>query len=1051
MVDANGCSSTDSFTIPLLEVPDVVLSQEGDLCIDGQVVLTVNTFNSAAYIWSTGDSSPSIIATSSGLYTVTVENEVGCSAEQTYELTDNSISVFASITTIDCDGSLAAIELEGIGGSGTYTFDWFDLPGEDNPQNRTGLPPGTYQVTVSDGTCQSVEVYTIEPSPEFPPVILTGTAVACNNQSGFIQVVNPLSGWSFAWNNGSTSPVLQGLAWGTYCVIVVNENGCIQEACFTITGPTLQGTVSGVPQEYCPGDFTLEATVDEGLPPFTFNWTQNGAVLATGAAFTNPPDGEFLLRITDGQNCTINVPVTVDAQPDAIIHSTGYLNCSTGTALLDGSASTSEGFLYEWTGPSGVLGANDPIVEVNEAGEYTLRVVKTDDEDCVAVTTMTIVDPQMDFGDGIAVTLQNCNQYQLSGIVPPNYFGSISFLWTYPDGSVSNEGVIPANQTGVYTLATEATGLDCTFYSTVFIDLEAVACATIQGYIRVDDNEDCVANPDEWGVAGIVVTANNGVQTWNTLTNAAGAFSFNLPVGSYSITYTLPSASWDYCQSSYVVDVFGNGEVANLEIPIQRIADCPELEVTLSSFFLRRCFSSTYYIRVENIGTVVADQPLVTLMLDEYLTYENAYITPFEVNGQAISWLLDDLAPGAVAYFSVQVLVSCDATLGQTHCSEVFATPDILCAPAPGWSGANVELDARCEDNEAIFTVANNGTNDLDQPLYFIVIEDGVAMMQGVDSIQILPAGQETSFSFPANGSTYTFQIDQVANHPYSELLSVSLEGCGTNAQGEFSTGIVNQFSQNTSTLANDVLCMENTGAYDPNDKTALPVGYQDAHYIVPETEISYRIRFQNTGTDTAFTVIILDTLSEWLDIRSLRIGNSSHAFTADIRDERVLSFTFNNILLPDSTTNLAASQGFVDFKISPLADAPLATIIENAAAIYFDFNEPVITNTVFHTLGRDFLDVVNLTVAPAFPLAATVFPNPTNQLLQLQIEGNTQPIATIQLVDGWGRTVKTYPFESPHQVIDVSSLPTGSYVIRLLTQQGQLVANGQVIIQQGR
>ncbi|MCI4669910.1 MAG: T9SS type A sorting domain-containing protein, partial [Bacteroidia bacterium] len=64
-----------------------------------------------------------------------------------------------------------------------------------------------------------------------------------------------------------------------------------------------------------------------------------------------------------------------------------------------------------------------------------------------------------------------------------------------------------------------------------------------------------------------------------------------------------------------------------------------------------------------------------------------------------------------------------------------------------------------------------------------------------------------------------------------------------------------------------------------------------------------------------------------------------------------VVRFRFDPIFLPDSTTDLEGSNGFVKFGIQMMPGLPLGSTIENKAAIYFDFNAPIITNTVVHTL----------------------------------------------------------------------------------------------------
>lgn len=139
-------------------------------------------------------------------------------------------------------------------------------------------------------------------------------------------------------------------------------------------------------------------------------------------------------------------------------------------------------------------------------------------------------------------------------------------------------------------------------------------------------------------------------------------------------------------------------------------------------------------------------------------------------------------------------------------------------------------------------------------------------------------------------------------------------------------------------------------GSYDPNDKLSTP---RLSTTQVAEGEfINYTVRFQNTGTDTAFTVVIADTLSSLLQTNTFEMLSSSHTCKTIIQDNKIY-FEFRNILLPDSTTNLIGSNGFVNFRIKPISSVVLNSIIPNKAAIYFDYNEPIITNTATTTISN--------------------------------------------------------------------------------------------------
>ena len=130
-------------------------------------------------------------------------------------------------------------------------------------------------------------------------------------------------------------------------------------------------------------------------------------------------------------------------------------------------------------------------------------------------------------------------------------------------------------------------------------------------------------------------------------------------------------------------------------------------------------------------------------------------------------------------------------------------------------------------------------------------------------------------------------------------------------------------------------------GSYDPNEKLVTPQGV-----IFRSDTLRYQINFQNVGTDTAFNIVVRDTLGSNLDITTIESGASIHPYMFNIAG-RELSWTFANINLPDSTTSEPKSHGFVSFRVRPISDALLGTDIQNRAAIYFDFNPPVITNTV--------------------------------------------------------------------------------------------------------
>lgn len=136
------------------------------------------------------------------------------------------------------------------------------------------------------------------------------------------------------------------------------------------------------------------------------------------------------------------------------------------------------------------------------------------------------------------------------------------------------------------------------------------------------------------------------------------------------------------------------------------------------------------------------------------------------------------------------------------------------------------------------------------------------------------------------------------------------------------------------------------TGSYDPNDKLALTNTGSAQYWVNGQDEwVDYTIRIQNTGTDTAFHVIVTDTLPASLDPGTLEIGAVSHPVSWKLSDQGILRCTFTNIQLPDSNVNEPKSHGYVGFRIKPHQGLAPGTLITNKANIFFDFNPPVITD----------------------------------------------------------------------------------------------------------
>jgi uncharacterized repeat protein (TIGR01451 family) len=224
------------------------------------------------------------------------------------------------------------------------------------------------------------------------------------------------------------------------------------------------------------------------------------------------------------------------------------------------------------------------------------------------------------------------------------------------------------------------------------------------------------------------------------------------------------------------------------------------------------------------------------------------------------------------------------------------------------------------------------------------------------------------------------------------------------------------------------------TGSYDPNDKLAVTsLGSNSAWLIDQDEWVDYTIRFQNTGTDTAFTVVITDTLPGTLDPATLNVGAASHAFNWSLSGPGIITFNFPGILLPDSNVNEPLSHGFVGFRIRPRLPVLPGTTITNIANIYFDFNPPIITEP--SVLVAEFSTGVGEASTAAL---LTAYPNPADDRLMLVLEGIEGPVKlVVHAMDG--RTVATGTALGEHHTLVIGHLAEGAYTLQATGTDGRI------------
>lgn len=565
---------------------------------------------------------------------------------------------------------------------------------------------------------------------------------------------------------------------------------------------------------------------------------------------------------------------------------------------------------------------------------------------------------------------------------------------------------------------------------------------TATGVVVQKDTNSCIIQNTEIPMKDRIVVANPG--PFYGSTNQSGRYAIDLDTGSYQLSqittsYIQAKMEFQTCpQNDLPVSIRINGLLDTLENNNFKndIRQCPLLVTRLSQPFLRPCRMGTLTLIVKNEGTLVSNQEWLKVSFPKQIIFRKEYY-PAGPNATDSSYRFQvgPLQPqeADTIYLIDSVVCQPNELTGRVLCikCEVENTP-ICLLQSPNWDGADLEVASRCMPitNQTRFTIRNKGTS-MGATLQYQIFIDSALVYQAPFQ---LSANNSMSVTLPANAPAgfARLLVPQSQNHPLSTFASAEAN-CAT---GQSTNGL---FPPPDQSPLVDMECVTVTNSFDPNDKLVFPRGWGVAGNVEPETEFKYTIRFQNTGTDTAFKVVLVDTLDLNLDIASLQIGSSSHHYSFKVsgKGRPVLTWTFDNILLPDSNRNREGSIGYVDFSIRPKSAAAVGTRIKNFADIYFDFNDPIRTKTTVNTLWRPTLtpgivDTVFVTTditsigEKLSPGKLQLKPNPASGHVDVLLPS----AAIIWIVNAQGKVVLTSQAKTKQQRVDISSLKPGIYSV---------------------
>ncbi len=314
VIDSLGCFSTDSVAVDpsslVLSLNIVPESCTGGGC-DGSASASFNGIPPFTYLWSTGDTTDTVLNLCAGFYTITVTDSSGCSVSGIANVTPAlPPAITLNATPVLCAGQCTGEITASVSGNGPFSFVWSS---GDSTATISGLCPGMYVVTVTDNDgCVSADSVVLFPPNPVDMNILSISHVTCNGLcDGSVSITGTggTSPYTYLWSNSSSDPDLFNLCGGPYTVTITDSNSCSYTSSpIVINEPAALALTMTPTDATCQGcnDGSISVSISGGTAPYTYFWTP---------PVPNPNQlsaGWYYLCITDNNSCQICDSAYVD-------------------------------------------------------------------------------------------------------------------------------------------------------------------------------------------------------------------------------------------------------------------------------------------------------------------------------------------------------------------------------------------------------------------------------------------------------------------------------------------------------------------------------------------------------------------------------------------------------------------------------------------------------------------------------------------------------------------------------------------------------------------
>ncbi len=539
-------SVTPPISIELISQTDIACYGDNSGAIN---IAVIGGSGSYIYLWNNGQVTEDISDLQAGIYTLTVTDGDGSTAQASYEITQPAqLTAIATGTSNSCANSATVVAN---GGTGSYTYLWSNGA---TTQSITSIAAGTYIVTVTDGNgCMTTASCSVTANQAFNSSASV-TKVSCyGGSNGSITVTNANGTAPFQYSingglNSQSNNTFNGLTAGTYTITVVDANGCTGFITKTITQSSQLIVNLNNVQSSCYGTNTgsINLSVSGGSPSYSYLWSGPNSYSSTQLNINNLATGNYMLTVTDNKGCTSIKNVFVPSYNQVIINSiVTNIACKgelTGAIEITVSGGSGSGFNYLWTGPLSYSSSAEDLDNLGK-GKYKLSVTDLA-SGCIDTSSYIVTQPAT--AVSLSTTKTNatgCNS--LGSITVTGSGGTPDYFYKLNNGNYQSSGLFIGLYAGSYTVwVKDANG--CTKSSTVSI---------------IDNGSDEFEGNNSKNQAKTISVGATNLARLAVSTDIADWFKFTTTsAGSYILTLTHPALGFTF-------DIYTSGSNTPALIP----------------------------------------------------------------------------------------------------------------------------------------------------------------------------------------------------------------------------------------------------------------------------------------------------------------------------------------------------------------------------------------------------------------------------------------------------------------------------------------------------